>query len=52
VVSVPVAVLLLGETLGLRTAAGIGCAVVAVLALSFESPPGRAAGSNRTAAIR
>jgi bacterial/archaeal transporter family protein len=39
VVSVPVAVLVLGESLGARTAAGIACALIAVLALSFESPP-------------
>lgn len=39
VVSVPVAVLVFGETVGARTAAGIVCAVVAVLALSMESPP-------------
>jgi drug/metabolite transporter (DMT)-like permease len=42
-VSVPVAVLLLGEKIGTRTAAGIGCALLAVLALSFETPPGPAA---------
>jgi drug/metabolite transporter (DMT)-like permease len=40
-VSVPIALLLLGETIGARAAAGIGCAVVAVLALSFESPPAK-----------
>lgn len=43
VVSVPVAVLVLGETVGLRTAAGIVCAVTAVLALSFETPRGQTA---------
>ena len=43
VVSVPVAVLLLGESVGLRTAAAIGCAVLAALALSFETPPARPA---------
>src|SRR5262245_35014339 len=42
-VSVRVAVLLLGEKIGPRTAAGIGCALLAVLALSFETPPGPAA---------
>ena len=42
-VSVPIAVLLLGETVGARAAAGIACAVVAVLALSCESPPDRPA---------
>jgi len=42
-VSVPVALVLLGETVGPRTAVGIGCAVVAVLALSFESTPARTA---------
>ena len=42
-VSVPVALVLLGETVGPRTGVGIGCAVVAVLALSFESPPARSA---------
>jgi drug/metabolite transporter (DMT)-like permease len=42
-VSVPVAVLLLDEKVGPRTAAGIGCALLAVLALSFETPPGPAA---------
>jgi len=43
VVSVPIAVLVLGESLGARTAAGIACAVIAVLALSFESPPAKPA---------
>ena len=38
VVSVPVAVLVLGETVGARTAAGIACALAAVLALSIEAP--------------
>jgi drug/metabolite transporter (DMT)-like permease len=38
VVSVPVAILLLGETIGVRTALGIGCALAAVLALSLEAP--------------
>jgi drug/metabolite transporter (DMT)-like permease len=41
-VSVPIAVVLLGETIGTRSAVGIACAVFAVLALSFESPPRRA----------
>jgi transporter family protein len=36
-VSVPIAVLSLGETVGARSAAGIACAVAAVLALSCES---------------
>ena len=40
-VSVPIAVLLLGETIGARATAGIACAVIAVLALSCESPPDR-----------
>jgi transporter family protein len=39
VVSVPVAILLLGETIGARAAVGIVCALVAVLALSIEAPP-------------
>lgn len=39
VVSVPLAVLVLGEQVGPRGWAGIGCAVVAVAALSWESPP-------------
>jgi drug/metabolite transporter (DMT)-like permease len=47
-VSVPIAVLLLGETVGLRSAAGIACAVVAVLALSFESRADRPAESTVT----
>ena len=42
-VSVPIAVLLLGETVGARAIAGIACAVVAVLALSSESPRDRPA---------
>jgi drug/metabolite transporter (DMT)-like permease len=37
VVSVPIAVLVLGETVGPRTAAGIACALAAVVALSFET---------------
>jgi drug/metabolite transporter (DMT)-like permease len=41
VVSVPIAVLALGETVAPRTAVGIACAVVAVLALSLESAPGQ-----------
>lgn len=36
VVSVPLALLVFGETVGPRMAAGIGCALAAVLALSFE----------------
>jgi len=39
VVSVPVALLVFKETVGPRTAAGIVCALAAVLALSFEAPP-------------
>src|SRR5262245_55309941 len=39
VVSVPLAVLLLGETVEPRTAAGIVCALAAVLALSIEAAP-------------
>jgi hypothetical protein len=35
---VPVAVLVFRETVGLRTAAGILCALAAVLALSIETP--------------
>src|SRR5262245_50998095 len=42
-VSVPVAVLALGETVGPRTAAGIGCALAAVVALSFETRSPRTA---------
>ncbi|MBX9583272.1 MAG: DMT family transporter [Gemmataceae bacterium] len=38
VVSVPLAVLAFGEEVGPRAWAGIGCAVAAVLALSFETP--------------
>jgi drug/metabolite transporter (DMT)-like permease len=38
-VSVPIAVLFLGETVGPREAIGIGCAVVAVVALALETPP-------------
>jgi drug/metabolite transporter (DMT)-like permease len=38
VVSVPIAVLLFSETVPPRTVAGIACALVAVLALSFETP--------------
>jgi drug/metabolite transporter (DMT)-like permease len=44
-VSVPIAVLLLDETVGLRSAAGIACAVAAVLALSWESRAERPAES-------
>ncbi|MBX9624433.1 MAG: DMT family transporter [Gemmataceae bacterium] len=38
-VSVPLAVLLFGEEVGSRAWAGIACAVVAVAALSWETPP-------------
>jgi drug/metabolite transporter (DMT)-like permease len=48
VVSVPIAVLLLGETVAPRTAVGIACAVLAVLALSLESPPGPSRTSSTT----
>lgn len=37
-VSIPIAVLVLGEKVGEREVIGIGCAVLAVLALSFETP--------------
>jgi drug/metabolite transporter (DMT)-like permease len=43
VVSVPVAILLLGEAIGVRTALGIWCALAAVLALSIEAPSRAAA---------
>jgi uncharacterized membrane protein len=39
-VSVPLAVLLFGETVGVREMIGIACAVLAVLALSFETSGG------------
>ncbi len=41
VVSVPIAVLLLGESVGGRAAGGIGCAILAVVLLAVESPPAR-----------
>ncbi len=37
-VSVPIAVVVLGETIGVREWVGLGCAVLAVVALSFETP--------------
>jgi transporter family protein len=42
VVSVPIAVFLLGETVGAAKGAGIVLALVSVIALSRESPPGAA----------
>jgi drug/metabolite transporter (DMT)-like permease len=48
-VSVPIAVLLLGETVAPRTALGIACAVAAVVALSLESGPSQPQASSPTA---
>jgi len=39
IISVPIAVLFLGESVGAREIAGIGCALVSVAALSCESAP-------------